>query len=169
MDNLRCNRCFVQERGREAFDKEFLLWLKEIFTTQGEKYAYKLRGSFNVLHHWSRSEYCSDGYRYKIEEIVRAPMTVKGFNGDLSESDLILFQERHERWLALKQTLSIEDQSFRPGDNRIFSPGRYYSPLPAWDELYDEFEAIYQWLKAVEVEVEERVDEVIGWALEESG
>ncbi|CAL5872592.1 uncharacterized protein PFLUO_LOCUS6857 [Penicillium psychrofluorescens] len=168
VDKLRCNRCFVQESGREAFGTEFLRWLKCVLASQRDEFECTLRQGFDLLYDWSRSEFCSDRYRDEIEEIVREPRIVEN-SGNPSESDLTLFRERHKRWLALKQTILIDDQILRLGENDTFSYVGPHRSLSIWEESYDQFEAMYRWLKAAEVEVAERVEVVIDWALVETG
>ncbi|KAJ5180068.1 hypothetical protein N7492_003278 [Penicillium capsulatum] len=164
LDNLRCGPCYVRERGRDAYREEFMRFLRWNLSVVRDDFNSNLMCGWNHLGYLVRM--CPKPYRKDFlrvisgpQEALRALRSCEGEDCGLSYQDVAVFRLYRAQWMDLRESLYRDNQSEWIRDADWFS---------TWNIHYDNMEANWMWLQAIQAQVEEKTETLVDWALEAS-
>ncbi|KAK6528986.1 hypothetical protein TWF694_004210 [Orbilia ellipsospora] len=157
LDQLCCNQCFAREYGREALAGALWAWFKTPFCLHRFNIECKLSMP------WCRLQdrrFKVPGFENEVKQILREDPTKRqrpAFE-QLSYSDVAAIRLHHhhfailwEKIKAVHPDLAVEAEGERRFDSWIYE--------------YHRDEAHWQWVAAVEKELEENPNLLVDWAL----
>lgn len=170
LDEVRCNRCFVREHGRNALGWKLIRFFRrvigELFSQTQEQLDWAWYSSSNT---------CRTIPKQHIKELQE--IAQKSYHGVFERRDryerrrgiacmkhsyvanlTMLHEEFKTLWTAMRTHADFVEEAFL--ENAYFM---------AWLDCYHESEAIWKWLRKVIDEVESNPDMLVAWALGRDG
>ncbi|CAH0044690.1 unnamed protein product [Clonostachys solani] len=161
LDEVRCNRCFVRENGRDALGRKLLRFLR---TMIGELLH---QAETQLIRGWSsvRQNHFPEEYTKEVQKMLEKVDLEErdwyegGQNLEcMSDSCVATWRMLHEEfktlWTSMRTHADFVEEDFLEDAHFM-----------AWLNCYHETEASWLWLREVRCEAERNPDILVAWAL----
>lgn len=166
---LRCHHCSAKKYGRDQFGIALSRELKHALWTETSRLQYRLGHGWHCLLFRPELGKFPKVIQQEIHNIGDEPDALVKIK-DRSEgerftpADLTLFRQHYDEWMAMRARLLAPGTSMEKLI-RGREEGAGASWFCLWIHNYDSLEAFYRWLQAVQIEVEQKTEVLVDWAL----
>ncbi|KAJ5180251.1 hypothetical protein N7492_003461 [Penicillium capsulatum] len=167
VDEMRCHHCNARKIGRDALGLLLADTLQNVLSSAALGFQHKVGLGWHSLLFEPELERMPKALRQEIHSIADEPNALAkhklGEKGeDLTAADLAFLRERYNRWIALRTRLITTGKGERIREREERTSGTWFY---LWTQNYDILEAFYKWARAVQIEVDERPEKLVDWAL----
>ncbi|KAJ5731571.1 uncharacterized protein N7483_006079 [Penicillium malachiteum] len=172
INSLCCNRCFLNENGRDALRQELLRWFGSVYLS----YRVCVQDDLGLGWNWAEKQVseCRAEYQQELMQIFESPSTIfqqiknrarEHNEGYLSLTEIAVLRQHFDQLSEFYEST----EGMAPPD---WSKGRELFKNPDWMNHwlrdYDVKESHWYWLHAVQTKLEEKPEALIEWAMADS-
>ncbi|KAJ4263535.1 hypothetical protein NW762_006354 [Fusarium torreyae] len=157
-----CNSCFAESNGRQELGQALCEWLFDLIKWEMRHIGYRLTWDFNFLK-WKTRDNPSKKYSVEWKRLLRqTPCLDQNYRYIFTHSDIALLRHCREQW-----KLIWEDYKRNVGDGQIDED--LDTRTKAWTANFESLEAHWSWLNGCMMEIEEKPEALVEWALSRDG
>ncbi|KAM5349028.1 hypothetical protein ACJ41O_008851 [Fusarium nematophilum] len=158
VNESRCNACFAKAHGRHELGQVLLSWIICLIDLQLLMLSWKLQGGWKYLHLWCRGQFPKK-YGREVKHLAKnTPCLHRGFYYVVNYADVAMLRLRQGQWRDIWERMKLS------GDT-----GWATRDMDEWHEQsvrdFDDCEAHWRWLMDCKLELEEKPDALVEWAL----